>query len=216
MRFGTTFRVIAGLVLLAGCGGDGGAADTLAPIEGAAGDTGGTTATPPTLSMTTAGAVDAGAAAGFVSVTVQVASAGIDETLALDRASVPATALDPLNLDATCSALDGGDPVALSIIDLRRLAAGSRLVSAALHTEEPATAPGEHAGRLKIADAEQLTTDYEVAIQVTDGGRSGTFGGSDEGGNPISGSWVCADEPVAPPSTSIQPVPSEPEPDGTS
>ena len=192
--------VLLALALVSGCSGDGESAVTMDPLVGTPGDTGGTTATTPTtpaVATTTPASMDvASAAAGFVSVTVQVASEGIDETLALDRAVVPPGELDPLNLDASCSALDGGDPMALSIIDLRRLAAGSHLLSAALRTEEPATAPGEYEGTLEIADAEQLTTSFNVAVLVDEGGRSGSFQGNDEDGNVASGTFVCADQPI--------------------
>jgi len=187
-----------------GCSGEGESTNTMDPLEGTPGDTGGTTATSSAVPTTAPVSVDvAPAAAGFVSVTVQVASEGIDETLALDRAVVPPGELDPLNLDASCSALDGGEPVTLSIIDLRRLGAGSRLLSARLRTEEPATAPGEYDGTLEIADAEQLTTTFNVAVLVDEGGRSGSFQGNDEDGNVASGAFVCADQPTDTTTTTI-------------
>ncbi|MGH9271833.1 MAG: hypothetical protein ACRDZ2_11220, partial [Ilumatobacteraceae bacterium] len=134
----------------------------------------------------------------------------------IDRAAIPVADLDPLNLNASCSALDGGDPIALSVIDLRRLGAGSRLVSVELHTEEPATAPGEYAAVLEIADDEQLTTSFDVTLQLDEGGRSGVFQGNDGAGNVASGSFVCADQPVdaTPTTVPIDPGEQVPEPTG--
>ena len=183
-------------VALFGCGDSEASDDTMAPIEGAPGDTGGTAPTVPDVVTTPPASAGVGGAVGFVSVNVQVASEGVDETLAIDRAAIPAADLDPLNLNASCSALDGGDPISVSVIDLRRLGAGSRLVSVELHTEEPATAAGEHAAILEIADIEQLTTSFEVTLQLDEGGRSGSFEGTDDAGNVASGSFVCADQPV--------------------
>ena len=63
----------------------------------------------------------ASAGSGFVSIGVQVASAGIAETLSLDRSTVAADALDAVTLDAICTPLDGGDPasgVRVAVVDL--------------------------------------------------------------------------------------------------
>jgi hypothetical protein len=195
------------VLAVAACGETAESDDTMAPIQGAPGDTGGTTPTmAPVATTTPVSAGSDGATAGFVSVTVQVASEGIDETLALDRAGI--ATLDPLNLNASCTALDGGDPVALSVIDLRRLATGSQLLSVVLRTDEPATAPGEYPAHLEIADAEQVTTTYDVTLMLDEGGSSGTFQGTDEAGNVASGSFVCAAQPVDT-TTTIPPDPGE-------
>ncbi len=212
--------VLASLTIAAGalfgCGGSEESDDTMAPIEGAPGDTGGTAPTVPEVVTTPPASAGVGGAVGFVSVNVQVASEGIDETIALDRAAVPAADLDPLNLNASCSALDGGDPIAVSVIDLRRLGAGSRLVSVELHTEEPAIAPGEHAAILEIADVEQQTTAFDVMLQLDEGGRSGAFEGNDGAGNVASGSFVCADQPVDTTPTTVPIDPGEEVPEPTS
>ena len=75
------------------------------------------------------------AGSGFVSIHVRLPAVGVDETISLDRALVHADALDPVSLDATCTTLDGGDGLSVSVVDLRRLGAGSRLVSAALRVD---------------------------------------------------------------------------------
>ncbi|HEU4842216.1 MAG TPA: hypothetical protein VFT09_12260 [Ilumatobacteraceae bacterium] len=143
-------------------------------------------------------AVDpAAAGAGFVSIGVQVASAGIAETISLDRASVPAASLDPVSLDATCTPLDGGDPAAgvvVSVVDLRRLA-GDQLVSAVLRFGD--AAPGEHDMTLELGGADQVATSYTGTVTVADDGMAGTFQGADAGGTPVSGSFACAAEAIA-------------------
>ena len=196
-------RVVSGVLIAVAtaCGGSGESSDTLDPLEGTPGDTGSVTTLggpaptgPSTLDPATAGS-------GFVSVHVQVANAGIDETVSLDRASVRRDELDPLSLDATCSVLDGGEALTLSVIDLRRLGSGSQVVSAALRTDEAATSPGEYDGTVEIADASQLTTSYESTIVLDEGGWSGSFEGVDENGGVASGTFVCSQQAIAPTTT---------------
>ena len=177
--------------------------DTLDPLEGTPGDTGSVTTLggpaptgPATVDPATAGS-------GFVSVHVEVANAGIDETVSLDRASVRRDELDPLSLDATCSALDGGEALTLSVIDLRRLATGGQVVSAAVRTDQAATSPGEYDGMVEIADAGQLTTSYESTIVVDEGGWSGSFEGVAEDGGVASGTFVCSQQAIAPSTTVV-------------
>jgi hypothetical protein len=135
------------VVMAAACSSSGESSDTLDPLQGTPGDTGSVTTTLGGPVPTGPATVDpASAGSGFVSVHVEVANVGIDETVSLDRASVRRDELDPLSLDATCSALDGGDAMTLSVIDLRRLATGGQVVSAALRTDEPATSRGEFEG----------------------------------------------------------------------
>src|SRR5262245_33847448 len=91
---------LTGAVLVAGCS-NGGAADTLSPVQGPAG-TATVTATVPASTPAAGTAVDpAAAGAGYVEVQVQVAKTGVNETLSLDRATVNKTSLDPVSLDAT-------------------------------------------------------------------------------------------------------------------
>jgi hypothetical protein len=190
------------LVMAAACSSSSGeSSDTLDPLQGTPGDTGSATTLAGPAPTGPATVDPASAGAGFVSVHVEVANAGIDETVSLDRASVRRDELDPLSLDATCSALDGGDAIALSVIDLRRLATGGQVVSAALRTDEPATSPGEYEGTVEIADASQLTTSYDSMIIVDEGGWSGSFEGIAENGGVASGTFVCSQQAIAPTTT---------------
>lgn len=204
----TPWRVLGGAVaaigLLAGCGGDGETSDTLDPLVGTPGDTGGTATSAPGVASTGPATVDpAEAGSGFVSMHVSLAHRGIDETLTLDRGSVRTADLDPLSLNATCSALDGGEPLTVSVIDLRRVGAGSELVSATVRTDEPATEPGEYEGSVEVADTTQSTARYEAKIVIDEGGLSGSFEGEDESGNIVSGTFICAPQPVATTTTTI-------------
>lgn len=142
---------------------------------------------------------------GFVSIDVQVAADGIAETISLDRASVPAAALNPVDLNATCTPLDGGDAAAgvvVSVVDLGRIA-GNELVSAVLRYADPA--PGEHEMTLEVGGADQVATTYGGTVTVGDDGLAGSFEGADSGGNAVTGAFVCATEPVAPPATATVP-----------
>ena len=87
------------------------------------------------------------------------------------------------------------------MIDLRRLATGGQVVSAALRTDEPATSPGEYEGTVEIADASQLTTSYESMIIVDEGGWSGSFEGVADDGGVASGTFVCSQQAIAPTTT---------------
>ena len=197
------FRIASGLLIVVAtaCGSSGESSDTLDPLQGTPGDTGSVTTLGGPAPTGPATVDPAAAGAGFVSVHVEVANAGIDETVSLDRASVRRDELDPLSLDATCSALDGGDAMALSVIDLRRLASGGQVVSAAVRTDEAATSPGEYDGTVEIADASQLTTSYESTIVVDEGGWSGSFEGVDERGGVAKGTFVCSQQAIAPTTT---------------
>ena len=196
-------RVASGvlIVLATACGSNGESSDTLDPLQGTPGDTGSVTTLGGPAPTGPATVDPASAGSGFVSVHVEVATAGIDETVSLDRASVRRDELDPLSLDATCSALDGGEPLALSVIDLRRLATGSQVVSAAVRTDEAATSPGEYDGTVEIADAGQLTRSYESTIVVDEGGWSGSFEGLAEDGGVAKGEFVCSQQAIAPTTT---------------
>jgi hypothetical protein len=156
----------------------------------------------------------AAAGSGFVSIDVRIASAGIAETLSLDRSTVAAASLDPVSLDAACTPLDGGDAtsgVAVSVVDLRRLA-GSRLVSAVLRYVD--AAPGEHEMTLEVGSAEQVTTIYRGTVTVGDDAMSGTFSGADTGGTAVTGSFVCSAAAIATTTTSLALDAGEEVPDG--
>jgi hypothetical protein len=161
------------------------------------------------------------AGTGFVSIDVQIASAGIAETLGLDRSTVAADSLDPVTLDARCTPLDGGDPAAgveVAVVDLARLASGDRLVSAQLRYADPA--PGEHDMTLQVGAAEQVTTAYTGTVTVADDGMSGTFAGADGGGTPVTGSFVCSAQAIVTTTTAVpldagEEVPDSAPPAGT-
>ena len=186
-------------MLLASCGDDDASSDTLGPIDGSAGASGpsATDVTGDTVSSVDTVVDPAEAGSGFVSIQVRLPSAGIDETISLDRATVRGEELDPVSLDATCTPLDGGDEMIVSVVDLRRLAAGARLVSAALQVEGGTTA-GQHEATLDVSGADQVTTTYTGTAELAEGGWSGTFEATDESGETATGSFVCADAPVEP------------------
>jgi hypothetical protein len=185
-------------VTLTACGGDDDATDaTLGPLDVTSGVTapGATTggADASAVSVTTVDPASAGT--GFVSIQVRLPAAGIDETLALDRATVPVDALDPVSLDAFCTPLDGGAEMAVRVVDLRRLADGSRLISAALNVAGGMGA-GEHDATLEVSGADQSTTTFSGTAVLAEGGWSGTFEAADASGNTASGAFTCAAAPV--------------------
>jgi hypothetical protein len=186
-----------GLLALVGCssGSDG---DTLSPINGSAG-TVASVATPSGSGATPGTSIQPGASgSGFVQIQVQIVASGVDETLSLDRATVNQDALDPVSLDAACTPLDGGDTtkgVEVSVVDLRRLAAGNKLVSAVLHVEGDAKA-GDHDGTLDLSDTNQVTTSYAGTVSLADGGWGGTFQMADAAGSTVTGTFGCAEQPL--------------------
>ena len=108
---------LVAVAVLAACGDDDDSTDaTLGPLDATAGVTtpGATIGTgdPSAGPATTVDPATAGA--GFVSIQVRLPASGIDETLALDRATVSADALDPVSLDAFCTPLDGGAEMAVT------------------------------------------------------------------------------------------------------
>ena len=207
---------------LAACSsGDDSTDDTLGVITPSSG---GTTVTPSGAPGTAAPAGTGGTGAagtGFVSIDVQIASAGIAETLGLDRSTVAADSLDPVTLDARCTPLDGGDLAAgieVAVVDLGRLASGDRIVSAQLRYGDPA--PGEHDMTLQVGAAEQVTTAYTGTVTVADDGMSGTFVGADGGGTPVTGSFVCSAQAIVTTTTAVpldagEEVPDSAPPPGT-
>jgi hypothetical protein len=192
---------VVALAVLAGCS-DGSSGDTLSPINGSAGTAAAVT-TPSGSGPAPGTALDAASAGtGFVQVQVQVGSTGVDETLSLDRATVRKDSLDPASLNATCTPLDGGDTskgVDVTVVDLRRLATSSnRLISAELHVDGAPDA-GEHEATLQLGAGDQTTTAYKGTVELADGGWGGTLEMTDAGGNPLTGSFACAAEPLPPP-----------------
>lgn len=183
------------LMAVAACGGDGSSSGTLEPLGGTPGASGpgpvATTAQAATLD-TTLDPSQAGS--GFVNVDVQLAASGVRESISLDRATVRADQLDPVSLDATCTALDGGDPaagVAVTVVDLRRMGSEARLVSAAVRVEGDGT-PGEHDVTIDVGGVDQVTTSYSGTVQLADGAMTGTFEAVDAAGNAVTGSFVCS------------------------
>lgn len=193
--------VLAGLT---GCSGDDDSTEgTLGVIEG--GSTTAAPAVPGSGPVTGDTGAPGATGAGFVSIDVQVAADGITETISLDRATVAAASLNPVDLNATCTPLDGGDAAAgvvVSVVDLGRIA-GNQLVSAVLRYADPA--PGEHEMTLEVGGADQVATTYGGTVTVGDDGMSGSFEGADSGGNAVTGAFVCAAEPVAPPPAATVP-----------
>lgn len=200
-------RVVAGLAaavvvaMTSSCAGDDDPSSTLGPLDttslasgataGAAGAAGGSTA--PTGPV----------GSGFVSIQVRLAASGVDEVIALDRASVAVDDLEPISLDAGCTALDGGEGLDVAVTDLRRLSAGNRVVSARLHIDPPVDTAGVYDGSLEIGDGQQVVTTYVGTVTVGDDLASGSFDVADEQGGVATGSFVCAAEPVA---TTTMPV----------
>ena len=135
------------------------------------------------------------AGSGFVRIDVQLPTAGVDETISLDRATVRMDQLDPVSLDATCAALDGGTDATVSVVDLRRLGSESRLVSVAIRIDGDMV-DGSHDATVDVSAADQVTTSYTGTVEVAGGGLTGTFTAEDANGNPASGSFVCATAPV--------------------
>jgi len=190
---------MAAVVAFAVAGGcsSGGSSDTLTPVNGSAGTVAAVT-TPSGSGPTPGTAVDpASAGTGYVQVQVSIGATGVDETLVLDRATVRKDGLDPASLDATCTALDGGDTsqgVDVTVVDLRRLASSS-LISAALHVEGAPTA-GDHDGTLQLGGRNQATTSYTGTVALEEGGLAGSFEMADAAGNSVTGSFACAAEPL--------------------
>jgi hypothetical protein len=191
-----TAGVVCAALLLGGCGGGDSSDDTLSPLD----PTAGAAATGVTPSGDVAPSAEttidpAQAGSGFVSIQVRLPAVGVDETISLDRASVRLDALDPVSLDATCTPLDGGEGLTVSVVDLRRLGAGARLVSAALRVDGVPSA-GPHDVTLDVSGADQVTTQYTGTVELAEGGSSGTFDVTDATGAAASGSFVCAAQPV--------------------
>ena len=189
--------LVVAAVALAACGDDDASEVTLSSLDVTGGaTTPGVTTGTGDLAAGPATTVDpATAGSGFVSIQVRLPASGIDETLTLDRATVGADALDPVSLDAACTPLDGGTEMAASVVDLRRLADGSRLISATLSVAG-GVAAGEHEATLEVSGADQSTTTFTGTAVLAEGGWSGTFEATDASGNAATGSFTCAAAPV--------------------
>ena len=77
------------------------------------------------------------------------------------------------------------------MVDLRRLADGSRLISAAL-TSPAGWPPASTTPRLEVSGADQSTTTFTGTAVLAEGGWSGTFEAADASGNAATGSFTCA------------------------
>jgi len=203
--------VLAGVLIGAACAEDSASDDTLGRLDGSAATAPSVpTGTAATATAATAAAAPAGpAGAGVVRLAVRLSSSGTDEVLMLDRGTVAADQLDPVSLDATCTALDGGSGLTVSVIDLSRLTAGQRLLSAALRIDGDVPGAGDYTGTLEVGDADQQLTRFEGAVRVDNGLASGTFDVADGAGNSATGSFACAaDEASLPTTTTVAPVPA--------
>lgn len=183
--------------------------DTLDSLVGATGQVeGADDAVRSSAAVDSAGPSDDLAGTGFVSIQVRLAKSGVDETLSLDRASVPADELAPISLFASCTGIDGGDDFVVAVTDLRRLASGEQLVAVRLAAVAEVDGPGEHEVTLDVSDAAQITTSYTGTMVVEGDERSGKFRVVDEEGNAATGSFLCADH--SPSSTAVPTVTSPP------
>ncbi|MET0911171.1 MAG: hypothetical protein ABWZ99_17035 [Ilumatobacteraceae bacterium] len=193
---GAVLLTVVAFGLAAGCGGDdddGGG--TLVPLDVTPDGSAPTVASPAGIPSGAATTVDpALAGTGFVSIDIQLPTAGVDETLSLDRATVRTDQLDPVSLDARCSALDGGADATVSIVDLRRLDSEARLVSVAIHVDGDLS-DGSHDATIDVSAADQVTTSYAGTVELAEGGMTGSFTATDAAGNTATGSFVCAVAP---------------------
>lgn len=190
---------------LAACSSDSASEDTLPPVGPAATAAATSVAGSVGTTSTVAGPVGSGV------VQMNVRLSGISEELLLDRSSVGVDELDPITLDATCTAIDGGEGYSVSIVDVRRLSAGQQLVSATLRVADTAGAveAGEHEARLELGTAEQDTTRFEGVLVLDAGLASGTFELATGNGATATGSFACgADVASLPTTTTIAPVPA--------
>lgn len=191
----------ATIALVAACSDDDAGSDdgdgTLGPVANGSGTVAAATVDGSIESPTDATTMTTGDVGdGFVSLQVRVAATGVDEVIALDRATVATDQFDPRSLDATCTSLDGGDAWTVSVTDLRRMSAGNRLISAALRVEGPVDAAGEYPATLEVGDNQQVITAYTGNVTIADGLASGSFDVVDPSGGVATGSFVCGAEPA--------------------
>jgi len=190
----TTLLVVV-VALGAGCDdGDESTQDTLAPLDTTTGSVAAATSSPGAESdvqLITEPSPLPIRSLGFVSIQVRLAARGIDETISLDRSIVAVDKLDPISLDATCSALDGEPGFVVAVVDLRRLGTDNHLVSAMLEVPDFLRA-GEYEGTLQLGDQEQRSTTYTGMVSVDEDRIGGTFEMTDAEGGPATGSFTCA------------------------
>jgi len=191
------------LVLLGACSADSAPDESLAPVGSAATAASGSEAA-------TASTATGPPGSGVVRVRVRLAGRGVDEVLLFDRSTVAASQLDAITLDADCTALDGGEPYTVSVVDLRRLTEGQHVLSATLVLSGD-VAPGDHPATLAIGDSAQQTTHYEGSAVLDAGLASGTFELTATNGATASGSFDCAPDLASlPTTTTAAPLPPEP------
>lgn len=178
-------------VALGACSDDDASDSTLGPIPSGSATVAGTALTG---TLTTGTGAPTGA--GFVSVSVRLSGLGVDETIALDRATVTADQLDPLSLNSLCTPLDGGPGYAVVVTDLRRIGQGARIISVGLRLDGDIEGPGVYPGRLDVGDAQQLVTTFTGDVTIGTDQSSGTFDLRDATGAAATGSFVCAEDPV--------------------
>ncbi|MBA3606390.1 MAG: hypothetical protein M3487_00215 [Actinomycetota bacterium] len=198
---GLSRRLLAGitggvLVMASSCSGGDDPSDTLGPLDTTAPASVGTAVSAGSVATSGATTPSGPVGSGFVSIQIRLASSGIEEVIALDRATVAAADLVPISLDAGCTALDGGDGLDVAVTDLRRLSGGNRVISARLHVDPPTDAPGAYEGTLEIGDGQQVVTTYRGDVTLDEGMASGSFDVTDDSGGVATGSFVCAAQPV--------------------
>lgn len=135
--------------------------------------------------------------AGYVRIQVRLGATGTDEVLELDRASVAPEDLVPVSLDARCTPLDGGGGFVVSVVDLRRVAEGDRLVSASLRIDGDAAEAGAYEGTIDVGDTGQTVTTYAGAVTLDAGLTSGSFDMADATGQAATGTFTCSDSAPA-------------------
>ena len=203
---------LLGGALAGSCSSDSTSDDTLGPLDGSAATATGIptgTAPPDSAAPATPTPAAGPAGAGVVRLAVRLSSSGTDEILLLDRGTVAADQLDPVSLDAACTALDGGPGLTVSVIDLSRVTAGQRLLSASLRVDGDVAGAGDYTGMLEVGDADQQLTRFEGAVRVDEGLASGTFDLVDGAGNSATGSFACAaDQASLPTTTTMAPAPA--------
>lgn len=183
------------VVSLAACSSGSESDDTLPPVGTAA----------PAVATSVAGSPVSGpVGSGVVRMTVRLS--GVSEELLLDRSTVGADDLDPITLDAACSAIDGGDGYVVSVIDVRRLSAGRQLVSATLRATDQSGSAGEHTAQLELGTSRQEITRYEGVMVLDAGLASGTFDVATDDGARATGSFACGEDLASLPTTTTVPI----------
>lgn len=200
--------VALAVATVGGCGSSESSDDTLPPV----GTFETTPASGPTVTTPISTAPSGPTGSGVVRIAVRLEGRGIVEELLLDRSTVTEAELDPIALDATCTAIDGGDEgdgLTVSVVDLRRLRTGQRLLSATLVVPGEA-GPGEHTGTLEVGDAAQQTARFEGRVVIDQGAASGAFELQDSRGASATGAFACGADVASLPTTTTVPPPTIP------